>query len=472
MATNTYLVLTDGTTTVTIADGSGGSVSGNYRLVDESWSPAVAGLRRSQLGGAGPYEDVSESMEIAVSGSTVGACMSYISTVTNLLQQSERWYRGENVSPVLIKYSPKGAPVSSAASPLQAAILGRAGDNFITIPPTLESNATYKAGVQLNFVRRGQWVYQASTSSASAASNPTVITVPLTTNITTPSTFEYYVAGLLNVPVSSPGLFVITAPSASYFDIFAGSAVSVSAPFTHVSGSAASAYGGSVVRFTPANTSEQSISWDLSVSLTNTSGSFMRRIAVFVIAANNSATTSFSMRMGFRNVNAYYSTDASVYTQSTVIDTSTTSPRVVPLGIIHRGDGTLSTLLVTASSASGTLDVNYIAIVGVDDQRVSIHQMTTGLNWTITGTSAVANFNYNPITDLAPSFSGDGRDGTDAYGQQIAGYSYTTPVSSGSTISFLTLGTAGSKWVLASSAGSVRSLTASATRFDGYLTPV
>ena len=54
MATNTYLVITDGTTTATIADGSGGSVSGNYRLVDESWAPAVAGLRRSPFGGVGP----------------------------------------------------------------------------------------------------------------------------------------------------------------------------------------------------------------------------------------------------------------------------------------------------------------------------------------------------------------------------------------------------------------------------------
>src|SRR3990170_3534484 len=101
MATNTYLVITDGTTTVTIADGAGGAT--NYKFAYGTWAPAVAPLRRSQLGGRGPYGDVIEEMQLHITGSTVPNALANLATLAQLLDQAERWSRGENVSAVLIK---------------------------------------------------------------------------------------------------------------------------------------------------------------------------------------------------------------------------------------------------------------------------------------------------------------------------------------------------------------------------------
>lgn len=170
MATDWYLVITDGTTTVTIADGSGGAT--NYKLSDDGWAPAVSALNRSAYGPR--YVDVTEDMELNVTGASRAACLANLQTLARLLDQAERWYLGENVDPVLIKYSPKGGTVSSAANPLQAAILGRdEGDETsgMSLPVTFD-DLTFNAYVlraRVRFKRRGLWLANTESSGTQGA---------------------------------------------------------------------------------------------------------------------------------------------------------------------------------------------------------------------------------------------------------------------------------------------------------------
>src|SRR5512139_3583418 len=121
-----YLAVSDGTTTCTIADGAGGATS--YRLKYGGWAPEVAPLRKSTLGGRGPYAEVIETLTLNIHGSSAADAYAKLQTLNTLLDQAERHARGEQVTAVVLKYSPDSATVSSSASPLQARIVGRAAE--------------------------------------------------------------------------------------------------------------------------------------------------------------------------------------------------------------------------------------------------------------------------------------------------------------------------------------------------------
>ena len=78
-----YLVITDGTTTVTLLDGSNGAT--NFPLKRDGWAPAIAGLRTSPLAGQTPYEDVTEQMLIEINGSTAANALANLVTLRKLL---------------------------------------------------------------------------------------------------------------------------------------------------------------------------------------------------------------------------------------------------------------------------------------------------------------------------------------------------------------------------------------------------
>ena len=71
MATQTYLAITDGTLSATYADGNGGAM--NYQFAYGGWSPTVATLRQTVLGGLSPYTEVVEEIVTHVTGATPDA---------------------------------------------------------------------------------------------------------------------------------------------------------------------------------------------------------------------------------------------------------------------------------------------------------------------------------------------------------------------------------------------------------------
>jgi hypothetical protein len=155
---NPYSVLTDGTTTITFADGAGGVT--NWPLIRGSWAPALPAWRDDQLGGHGYYQDVVEEFAIDVRGATASEALANLASLNRMLDQAERWAdREEGISPVLYKYRPQG---STLGGPLQAVCLGRppgGRGQAVGLPVKFNDVGMYYEvhGVKVRFLHR-PWV--------------------------------------------------------------------------------------------------------------------------------------------------------------------------------------------------------------------------------------------------------------------------------------------------------------------------
>lgn len=375
----TYLVITDGTTTVTLEDGSGGAT--NYRLLAGSWSPAVAGLRRSQLGGAGPYSDVTESFDISIRDTTVSGCLDKAQTLHNLLIQADRFYNGEGVSPVVVKFVPKGATVSSVANPLQALILGAAsGDNTgsaLSMGPVWDSVArNYNlAPVHVSFVRRGAWLHTTSTQTSAATNNGTAVTLttmaaakvysPTDVGVTNFGSAASYSNGYVIVNNTTGGLQQLSCAAMTGF-----------ADYSTVNEAAKYATYTNVLRFTPTVTTER-------VSNVTSGASNVETLwHVFMSARNNSATTTFRVRVGFTLWQPSY-------TPYVTIPVST-SPTWYYCGLVYgriNAVGGSVRVACMASAAAGTLDLDAINLVdayNTNNRAISIRQTGNAISSPIT----------------------------------------------------------------------------------------
>lgn len=153
---------------VIIADGSGNT--GNFPMVRNSWSPAIASWRRSFLGNQPPYDDVTEEFRVNVRGSTVAEVLGNVRNLNLILNQAEQWFNNDVFDlPVLINYAPQGSTISSVDSPLQSVLLGRAQGNETNLNLTDRFN---DAGiikevddVRVRFLRRGPWLSSATQST-------------------------------------------------------------------------------------------------------------------------------------------------------------------------------------------------------------------------------------------------------------------------------------------------------------------
>lgn len=365
--TTPYLVLTDGTTTITIANGTAAT---NYRLPPNGWIPAIAGLRDSALGGRGPYSEVVEEMTLDITGASAAAAYTNLDTLARLLDQAQRWYKGENVSAVLIKYAPVGSAVSSDSTPLQAAILGRAeGDGTIGIglsPKWHQAGLTYViSGVRVRFVRRGQWLLSTDTAASSATDNGTLadITMAGSLNIPGPTKITLTNFGYGNSGSSQFGPAFIALASASD-DIVTRNVESMTATgYTSVSGAARNAKNTNVLRYTPPDTVENP-SGTMSGGLATTA----RLVAVFANIENNSNTTSFIVRLGLQHGDFAYTPKVYIAPYS-----GSAKPRWEFLGLVAVGgeSGNIK-FLIQASAASGTLDIDTAVLVNMTRQDTAI----------------------------------------------------------------------------------------------------
>jgi len=374
-----YLALTDGTTTITIADGAGGATS--YRLRWESWAPAIAGLRSSLLGGRGPYAEAVETLELNIHGTSAADAYSKLQTLSMLFDQAERHSRGENVAAVVVKYSPDGATVSSSASPLQARVLGRAGESApVTLAPEfLDLTGQYIIrDVRVRFVRLGWWLHTEQSNQATAVDNGEVGSVAITggaVDVDSPTRVESFLlaSGSGGTVRSS---FLLVADRAG--DIILINAESMTATgFTSVADGAAFARNTNVLRYTSADTTEQK-----SGEAAITFNASARWAAVFANIRNNSGSTTFKIRARFKV--ATNRVEGAVSTPVQVIPVSF-GPEWVFLGIVSFNIVAQRVeLFVQASAASGTLDVDTLAILDLSMNRAQ----------------AVA---FNPVEQQGPS---------------------------------------------------------------------
>lgn len=462
-----YLVITDGSTTITIADGSGGAT--NYVLSRGTWSPQIAGLRPSSLSGRGPYNDVVEEMQLNITGSTPAAAMTNLSTLTALLEQADRWYKGENVSPVLIKYSPDGATVSSSGSPLQAAILGRApGDqSALRLSPNFDDTGSqgWVLDVTIRFWRRGLWLHTTDAASSSSTTNGDAASISMAGAITYKSPTKIALTNFGHGKSSGEwyqGGFVLVAESSSDIEIINPEGTLLG-DWTSVSGSANSARNTDVIRYTPTTTTEGTM-------VLGTTPSISSAADIVGVFANikNSTTVDFKLRIRLgSNISGL------VYTPWINIDASSTQfQKWVFCGTVPKsGAATAISVGAIADSASSSFEIDTIVLV--DMRKVATIEIdgptfsdSATLLSTVLGTLTI---DHNLLELPQPDAVVSSRKLT-ALGNAIIS-------TNSATLTCLLLATGsgdsatGLRW-RQYDGGAVLANTWTATRYTGYLTPV
>ena len=252
MATYPYLRLTNGTTTITFADGAT-ATPGNYSYNAVGWSPSIANRAYDDIDGIS-YDDVIETIPINITGSSVTNMYANVKALTDLLDKGTRWANGDlTQTPVLIQYIPGGSS-KATGSPYEAVILGPDGDSpMLQLPNTwAQSSATrFVLDATLRFVRRGLWLNETDVASSAATSSGTVWSATLPSH-DTPSPCKVVWTMPTPSATGSPLLashMLITSSTAADIqvmeaELFAGAA-------SWASSAVANARGGAILDFNP-----------------------------------------------------------------------------------------------------------------------------------------------------------------------------------------------------------------------------
>jgi hypothetical protein len=146
--------LTDGTTTIDLNDGLA------YGVPYDQWRPAVGGLRDDALGGYSPYTDVREEIPLHVRGATPEQALERVAALAKLLDQAERWARGERVAAVQLWYSPTNSKLGGW---LKAAVLGRGrgqGPMMLGLSPRVNDAGNYEIpGLTMDIRHTFPWLF-------------------------------------------------------------------------------------------------------------------------------------------------------------------------------------------------------------------------------------------------------------------------------------------------------------------------
>lgn len=348
------LKISDGTTTVDFASSTSG-----YSVT--RWNPAVAKRRSDLLGGRGPYEDTVEEMELTIHATDA---MTKLKTLQGLLEQSQRWARGEPVSAVLLHYQPE-----STSTEYKSTILGASTGDMVQLPRNFLMTPVmdYIDPVTIRFRRLGLWLGASATATSSAAEHPTTLTVNLTTSVPFESPVVLKLASAARSDRGAPPSFILMASGATTTEA-ATRLLVIEAENLHLSGGSGygtaadttnKARGGVVLRYTPA-----SGGWvDSAVaSVYSSSDNNARRWGVFLNYRNNSTAAGYQVKLRMDNV----------YTPVLTVPEGTSNPTWAYLGSTARAIP-LQTLelFIKASAASGSIDFDSIVLLAMDSEATA-----------------------------------------------------------------------------------------------------
>ena len=398
---NPYLALVStalGAVTCTVADGAGGQT--NFPMEMNNYAPAVAGLSRSVLGGRFPYNAALEDWMLDIIGTTEDDCYAQLNKLTNLLDQAERWWRGETVGAVLYKYVPKGSVVGTLANPFQAVVYGRPENeraSAVALPRKWPGAGLYYViqGVRVRFLRAGQLLQnQGSQFSALTVANGALGTVNFgaAQEIVGPTRVD-----VENYPASASdqGFLLVSSNDSSTRIGLANPTTGTAANWTAPNDAANFAQYTNVLRYTPVATTESQ-----SGTFTTPSINSETQVGIYANIRNNSNTVSYYLRSQIFDSLAR----SSVYTPDVFIPPYTAlGPSWFFLGIasVMFVPSTMR-FLATASATGNTLDIGAVAMIDLG------YAGSTVLAYKPTETNAVIkilSINPNALSKPAPGTS-------------------------------------------------------------------
>lgn len=328
-----------------------------YHVVN--WSPRVATLRHSKIGGRGPYTEVDEEMEITVSGATA---LAKLSTLQEVMDQAVAWQRGDIATPVKLLYQ------ATASSPLLVStVLGPVspGAPMIELPTNFALSPVMQMidPVIIRFKRLGWWLDGSTTDkTSSAVAHPALASIADLKSTNAKSPIVLRLSSLYNTSHAHDSFFLFASKFSANNSIHLLAAnLLATTNWTAVNDAANQAKNTNILRYTPVATTESATTRRQITAADNA----YRRWGIFINYRNNAAGTSFTVR-GRCNATGV----AGTYTASTVIPAGVSDPRWIYLGesvIPGVPVGLYFTLYCTASAASGTIDFDTIALIALDE---------------------------------------------------------------------------------------------------------
>ena len=155
------LSISDGTTTISLISTT------SLHLAANGWPLQVAPPIISDLGGRGPYDDVSEQITVTAQGSNA---IPNLREIVQLLDQARRWARGEDVACVKLRIRIDNSSLGSGVV-LEAALLGPDGGGAGLSADWADLLIINEiSSITLAMRRRGLWISNAAATTATASS--------------------------------------------------------------------------------------------------------------------------------------------------------------------------------------------------------------------------------------------------------------------------------------------------------------
>lgn len=444
----------------------------NYYLSRAGWGPQVSGLRVSPLGGRGPWLDVMESISVYVIGSTGAVALANLANLVADLVQAQRWQRGDDVLPVLLKVQPQGSLLSN---PLQTVIMGGGDDplNLLKLPLTFNDLLmVFEVGpVDIRFLRPGVFLGDLESSTTSAAfSHPSVkycsflssagLYSPVAVTITG---FTGSVDGVGNGVGSD--VYLIMSNDRNKIEVGEAELCTANVPVGGTFGASGdgAASGGQIRRLTPGGVGVYELVKGVSLP-----GTRMNRYVILATVRNNSGVVDYVTWAAVGNGISWNMVGCAPQ----VVPAGSVKPQVVRYDpVVFDGLVTEVRLFFSPSATGGTgdrLDVDVFVIVQVDEVSRVIAVRGVNRQVTLAGSLVVDDRSLTrPTPQVVETASG--------VGDIVLGYEGDVMLSSvGSELAVCLIGTTDSQWRIVNGtvgAGTAVSSTVSAVRRPAYLIP-
>jgi len=455
--------ITDGTTTINLIGSDG------YQLIYNGWSPNLAHLSNSSMGPV--FENVVESIPIAITGDSMVQIMERYAALSDLLHQSEVWSKNDaGVDAVKFKYQPNG---SALASPLQAVIVGRSNSGRFLAPPSTYNDAAFvgnvMAPVVVSFTRRGLLLGATEAkSSATSTSNPAILTATTFTDepkIPVPydAKIEFYDTGALSAIDPIQNMAIFFSNSANKFHIEEGEDASADTGMTDTA--VATASGGNVIRGTLAPASQNTATYAQANWSTFDSGIRMVTVAAMIRSQDAIAFSTY-LRLG-TNI----TTGEIINSNVSYVDGTNTNPLIVYYGPIALSQGMSNydiRFVFNGITGSGDFDLDYFCIIGLDENTRQFYFEKNSYH-----AREQLFINHNLDSKLKPSvYMADDGPVSITYSGYEAGDALL--VASGNSISALVMGGGGNSanYIINDSGTDPLDIDLTVTRTMGYLTPL
>lgn len=315
-----------------------------YHLV--RWSPAVGRRATGTMLGQNVYEDVTEEMEITISGASV---LAKLAEIAQLFDIAEKWARGERKTGAYMNYIPDtGGQTKTAIITGGTEII--LPDNFVMSPVTRMIDP-----VIIRFRRRGVWLERSiDTASSSAVAHPAVASITGLTVTEADSPIAIAIGAMAEFDAWDYPWYVLRARASTDLILLAAKDLATGGVFTSVDDSTNDAKNTNVLRFTPSDTNWWSPVTPITGFSMNDNG---YRWGIFINYRNNSGSTTFQVK-----INLCGQTTPAFQVPINA------GPRWVFAGIVSLPLSVTESIFLTvkASAASGSVDFDSIAIVLLD----------------------------------------------------------------------------------------------------------